>query len=271
MKVNFNPIYTPRTTSFKSLTREIKDENGYVVYRNNTSFFRGDVDWQNLVTELNKKYKDVSNPKIYCYACSDGSEPYSLALALINRLGKENAQKFFPIIAKDIDPLMIKNAKQGRISFFRSDQKKFMHQCPTLKFEDYFEFDELYNVAKINNNLRKCVRFEHGNLTKDIKKLNLENSTLMFRNVWPYLDDIQQKTLSAEIGKKAKDSTLVMVGHYDNDYSNAIHYLSKEGFHPQKTDYLFGLNPLPKSDILNKMCFSEYYTFMYRKIGRKDI
>ena len=80
------------------------------------------MNWRMLANYITSK---ATPPKILCYACSDGSEPYSIALSLINRLGYTEAQKHFPIIAKDIDETMIKRAKSGFISLEQIDNDRF--------------------------------------------------------------------------------------------------------------------------------------------------
>ena len=74
-------------------------------YMNTTKLFRQDLDWDGFAELLISKYKDVDKVNIYSYACSDGSEPYSLVIKLLEKSEKLkiNCDKFFPIRAKDID------------------------------------------------------------------------------------------------------------------------------------------------------------------------
>lgn len=76
---------------------------------------REDVDWKKFVHFIDKKYKNQDKVKINCFACSDGSEPYSLAIHLINELGIQKAKKFLPIEASDISEPVINEAKTGKI------------------------------------------------------------------------------------------------------------------------------------------------------------
>ena len=59
-------------------------ENGgnKIRYRNNSYIFREDLDWNNLINHITR---DNKPRKIYCYACSDGSEPY------VSHIGKDKA------------------------------------------------------------------------------------------------------------------------------------------------------------------------------------
>ena len=103
-----------RPPAFTSNFREVKKECGNILHRNTTNFFRQDLNWDDFTDCIIKKYKNQEKANVYCYACSDGSEPYSLAMMLIAKIGKE-AQKFFPIIARDRDDFYLESAKAGKV------------------------------------------------------------------------------------------------------------------------------------------------------------
>ncbi len=110
--------YPKRSVSFGSIERTVyKNHHKDVLYKNNSFLLRKDLEWNMLAKHIIKE-----NPKnIYCYACSDGSEPYSIAISLISKLGYENAQKYFPIIARDIDLDIINKASTGAIYITKKD------------------------------------------------------------------------------------------------------------------------------------------------------
>ncbi|MFQ8625418.1 MAG: CheR family methyltransferase [Candidatus Gastranaerophilaceae bacterium] len=84
------------------------------MYGTQSSMFRTDLDWMKFAQYLGTHFKDTKKVNVVCQACSDGSEPYTLALALIHSLGTESAKKFFPINARDIDITNISNfAERG--------------------------------------------------------------------------------------------------------------------------------------------------------------
>ena len=78
------------------------NNEGSVYIRDLTCMFREDLDWKKLGEFLETRFAKCSKVNTYVYGCSDGSEAYSLSILLQNKFGKD-AEKFFPIIAKDID------------------------------------------------------------------------------------------------------------------------------------------------------------------------
>ena len=55
------------------------------IYSTQSSVFRTDLDW----------LKDAEKVNVVCQACSDGSEPYTLALALIHSLGVDASKQTY--------------------------------------------------------------------------------------------------------------------------------------------------------------------------------
>ena len=67
-----------------------------MVASNSTSFFRRDIDWKSIGSTFDSQFPK-GKVNIYDFACSDGSEAYSLIITLIEQLGEKKAQRFFPI------------------------------------------------------------------------------------------------------------------------------------------------------------------------------
>ena len=91
--------------AFQSWEREVfvKSKDVFVKelkHRNDTSFFRDGRFWSSLAYYMMYKYRDADKVGVYNYACSDGSEPYSLLMTLISIWGIENVKKYLPIKAK---------------------------------------------------------------------------------------------------------------------------------------------------------------------------
>lgn len=107
---------TQRPITFGTNERVVR-QGGKLFLRNSTRLLREDLDWDtvsNIITAQSQK------PKIYCYACSDGSEAYSIKLALIKKLGLKKGQEY-AIEARDIDETMVQKAKSGLISLSPKD------------------------------------------------------------------------------------------------------------------------------------------------------
>ena len=207
--------------SFGTLEREIYEDpkSEKLKYRNNTMIFRNDIRWKKIINYITE---DGKPKQIYCYACSDGSEPYTIAIMLISKLGWEGAQKYFPIIAKDIDPYVIKKAQSGYINLRPCDINQMMKNQKT-KSDEFFKykkktaFQEEYSTYKVSDRLRSCVNFEAGNILTDAESLNYDNSIIFFRNVWPYLSPTQKETLMKSFSENFKENTALVVGGFDEN------------------------------------------------------
>lgn len=109
--------FSKTSVSFGSIHRVLK--NGFtetVINRNNSWMRREDINWKQLVEDIIRTGK-----KIFCYACSDGSEPYTLAMQIAQKTGLDEVPKRFKIKAKDIDTEVIKAAKSGYIAMTKAD------------------------------------------------------------------------------------------------------------------------------------------------------
>lgn len=219
-----SPVYTTKydtgNISFSSLQREVYTGGNKLKYRNNTDMFRCDLRWDSVVDEITK---NPIPPKIYCYACSDGSEPYSIAIALISKLGWEKAQKYFPIIARDIDESMIERAKSGvlALSDWDLDRIEKYKKCSATKFfssiekiSDENSGDFIYKGV-VSDKLKRCVDFQVSDFCKDAEDMDYNNSVIFFRNVWPYLSRDKRKKLVSVISKKLNATTAIVTGNFD--------------------------------------------------------
>ena len=80
--------YFHRETSFKGFERTVYKANSKpnlaenVLHRNNTWFFRKDLNWTKFAEFLKNKYKTTDKIQTFVHACSDGREAYTLLMAL---------------------------------------------------------------------------------------------------------------------------------------------------------------------------------------------
>ena len=186
-----------------------------ILYKNNTIFFRDDINWGMLINYL---LKNESINKIHCYACSDGSEPYSIAMALISELGYEKAQKYFPIVARDIDKALIDKANTGVITVTKKDMQnieRYQKKSDIAFFDKKSYPTEDGKICRVSDELRKCVDFGLGNLVVDSAYADYDNSAVFFRNVWPYLSEKEIKILMTNLSGALKDNSMLIMGEYD--------------------------------------------------------
>lgn len=222
------------TPAFKSNTRYVTDKAGQVIYRNTTNFFRNDLDWNAFAEFVKNKYKDADKVNVICHACSDGSEPMSLAILLQEKLGHD-AAKFFPITAKDLDSTVIYMANGNYINMDYSDFE-LINKYTNNKFSKYFSYpqrglgiEDDYPV-RIMPELKKQIKFSVADITEDIHNLPARNTILFCRNFWPYLENKSEiYRLAANLASRLKDNCTVVTGFYDNTVALPA-LLKQEGF-----------------------------------------
>lgn len=152
-----------------------------------TNFFR--ENFSDVFSEtLTEKFPE--GVKIYDYACSDGSEAYSLAMSLM-QTGEEKSQKYFPIIARDIGKSVIDRANSGKIEIKPEDQKKIKSKLSPAKYNTLFKPTGLRTLFTVQDKLKNCVKFEQANIARDVKDFDFspdgKPSIIIFRNAFYHL------------------------------------------------------------------------------------
>lgn len=238
--MRLSPI-TYYNTSFTSVFRKVYEpdtKQNYGVqqlkHRNNTFFYRNDIQWNRLMSFLDEKYRNVPKVNTYCYACSDGSEPYSLIIDLFSNFG-DQAKKFLPIIAKDYDEDIIKCAKSGKIFIpsHEMDEIRKHTKGKTNKFLNlndcniYFVDNGLCgnnygnlkgNYYGVKSKLSDNVIFSTANILEDVKSIIPDNSIVMCRNFWPYMktkDNV--KKLAESLYNQLGNNSILILGSFDEE------------------------------------------------------
>lgn len=206
------------------------------MYATDTNMFRKDLDWIKFANFLNKNFENKDKVNVICQACSDGSEAYTMAIALIETLGEHGAQKFFPIKAKDIDVHNIQNAKTGLINLTGDDIEKFKKlninfnkyfttTDEKLKFRDDRHEGEV-KTYKVNPILKECVTFDRDFLENDANSMDDESNTVFLcRNVLPYLGRYDAPKVIKTLGENLKIGSVLALGDY---YNQNFMFASKE-------------------------------------------
>ena len=197
-------------------------------YGTNTWFLRNDFDWKNFADFIDKKYKDISKVSFIDHACSSGYETYSIVATLISKL-KEKAEKFFPIIARDIDVNNISMANEDdlelgndltikRVKEYIPDIRKYFNIIKdeaekSTEHTDYRKYPYFLRPKEI---LKKNINFAVGDIFVDLDQCSGQNNILFCRNFWPYLKDYEMKFLMNKIADKFTDSSsLIAIGSFD--------------------------------------------------------
>lgn len=216
------------TPSFEGNCRTVRDALGKMKYRNNTAFFRPDLNFNRLVSLLTERYQGADRVHIYNYACSEGAEPFSLAMLLIQKLGAERARKFLPIIASDIDEKILENPKAGVVKLspgdlflikraLGKDYSRFIEHDGKFKYDD-----QLRNIlcdGQVTPLLRDSVVFQQANILDDVGRIERDNSVVMCRNFWPYLPKQERHNLAEGLSQQLGDSSMCVIGAYDRHWA----------------------------------------------------
>lgn len=242
-----------------------------IVSSNYTTFFRDDVpDWSRTAKTLGEAFKDTDKVNVYNYACSDGSEPYSLAISLIENLGEDEAEKFFPIQAFDIDQVIINKAKKGEMSCSKYDMQK-INENSSGKFDKYFkkmfDTDNEGAIIKPQPYLKNKVKFERSNFTKDVQKIETKNNLILCRNFWRYLPN--DKASDAIIALRHLDEgTRFMFGDFDAEdcSSHSLPYVFRYAGLSEGINRVYSLD----SRIVNKFTDEQILNFAKNGIYRYD-
>ena len=228
--------YIQRENTFKGFERTVYkagrsalDEN--IKHRNNTWFFRKDMNWTKFAEFLKNKYKATDKIQTFVYACSDGREAYTLLMALDSVLDEKDVEKFCPIIAKDYDLFAINQAKKD---FFEIDdmEKSRINYYTNQRFDEYFEpVSNLENQYRPTKKLTDRVVFETGDFTKEYNTLPKENCILLIRNCWPYFSISNQYALPRKLCEHFEKNATIVIGNFDSETQDPRDFL-KNGFKP---------------------------------------
>ncbi len=188
--------------------------NGIVV-SNSTHFLRDDMPWHNIGKKLEELFPE-GKVNIHNFACSDGSETYSLAICLIEQLGEEGAKRFFPIKASDNDEYIISKAKKREIDA-KIDDIVELNKLTNNNIEKYFdaEYESGRFILYPKNILKKNVKFECKDFSKGLDKIKGSNNLILCRNFWGYLSEDEIINCAKKLHKKLDENSYAIIGRFD--------------------------------------------------------
>lgn len=283
--MNISPInfYKPNFTSTTRTTYHSDSEGEFVlpsydrklgqrispdikmICSNSTNFFRRDLDWKVIGEIFNKQFPS-GKVNIYDFACSDGSEAFSLIIALIEQLGEKKASRYFPIIATDIDPEIIKMANSGKIIATEEDMLKI----PNAK--KYFGITPLAGgkyILSPKEILTKNVIFKQASIQQGLDEVKKDkNNIILARNFWKYLSEEDLVNTTWKLNEKTNDNTLIIIGNFDGKEGYMPFFFEALGMetHTQEdlSENILSRNPLFESNRLkDKKLWDEYISANY--------
>ena len=187
---------------------------------NETSFFRNLPQltaFSDEVLPLVIKEKAAMNSKtirIWSAGCSTGEEPYTISMMLMEKIPNLSAYNV-EIIANDISENVLQAARKGIY------HELTLRTTPKLYIDKYFT--KSGNVYRINDNVKKPIKFSQINMTDSLKMSLIRNVDVIFcRNVTIYFsDDVKRKVT------KFFYNSLVKGGYYFIGHSESLHGISK--------------------------------------------
>ncbi|MBQ5330938.1 MAG: protein-glutamate O-methyltransferase CheR [Oscillospiraceae bacterium] len=146
--------------------------------------------------------------RVWCAACSNGAEPYTMAMVMDDYFGSRGADWDKVILATDVDTDALKAAKEG---VFTPD---FLNACPQHMIDRYFEVLDNGNYRVIKK-IRDQVVFKKFNLMNEIvykKPFDL----ISCRNVMIYFEQDTKEQLVRRLYECTKHGGYLFIGHAEN-------------------------------------------------------
>jgi chemotaxis protein methyltransferase CheR len=166
---------------------------------NVTEFFRDEWAFKELKTNILPDLITRNKLKIWSAGCSDGGEPYSIAMIL-----KEFSINYIPIIlATDIDEISLLKASAG--GPYTGDSIRNM---PKDILSKYFTFTD--NKYWLKDSIKKMVRFQRHNLLLDEFEKGCD--LICCRNVTIYFTNETKNLLNRRFAESLNDRGILFIG-----------------------------------------------------------
>jgi chemotaxis protein methyltransferase CheR len=178
---------------------------------NFTRFFRENHHFEHLRDEvlpgLINRAKSGGRVRIWSAACSDGQEPYSIALTVLSLL--PNAVDYdFRILATDIDPKILAAARAGIY-----DENATETMTPAMRKQWFREVDAGgRRKLQIDDKVKKLITFNELNL---MAQWPFKGSfdVIFCRNVVIYFDEPTQMKIWSRFASQLGDGGHLYIGH----------------------------------------------------------
>lgn len=178
---------------------------------NFTRFFRENHHFDHLRTEvlpdLINRAKAGGRVRIWSAACSDGQEPYSIALTVLSLL--PNAADYdFKILATDIDPKILALAKAGCY-----DETALETISPAMRKQWFREVDvNGRRKFQIDDRVKRLITFNELNLMSQWP-FKGQFDVIFCRNVVIYFDEPTQMRIWTRFAGQLPEGGHLYIGH----------------------------------------------------------
>lgn len=164
---------------------------------NESMFFRDNRPFEQLkdvlLPALKEKQSVTKKLRIWSAACSNGQEPYSVAMTLLEEKAKLMGFSY-EIIATDLDTQVLKKAAEGTYSQF-----EVQRGMPIQLLLKYFNKADNNNWT-INDEVRRLVTFKQGNLLESYMHMG-KFDIIMCRNVLIYFDEVTKTSVMERLSE----------------------------------------------------------------------
>ena len=198
-------------------------------YFTTSGFLRAKFNWRDYIFFLEKTYKDIPKVNIISHACSEAQETFSIKFLIMHYLGKHGLEKYH-VEGRDFDAVNILYAKKGSYVVTPAEMQRLKSELG-LDLYNYIdvcgESDDAIFI-KVKDYIREQVPLKKVDILKD-NDIPSENTSLLSRNMWPYMPERMQIQLGEKLFNQLSPSSHIVLG--DFDISNKIpEMLEKIGF-----------------------------------------
>ncbi|WP_047461667.1 protein-glutamate O-methyltransferase CheR [Rhizobium rhizogenes] len=194
---------------------------------NFTRFFRENHHFDHLRDEvlpgLLARAKAGGRVRIWSAACSDGQEPYSIALTVLS-LAPNAADLDFRILATDIDPKILGLARVGAY-----DEAALETVSPAMR-KQWFQEVEIQGRRKfqIDDRVKRLITYNELNL---LAQWPFKGSfdVIFCRNVVIYFDEPTQTKIWSRFAGQLQDNGHLYIGHSERVAGDAKHLFDNIG------------------------------------------
>jgi chemotaxis protein methyltransferase CheR len=205
---------------------------------NFTRFFRENHHFEHLRDDvlpgLINRAKSGGRVRIWSAACSDGQEPYSIALTVLSMF--PNAADYdFRILATDIDPKILETARAGAY-----DEGALESVSPAMRKQWFREVDvNGRRKVQIDDRVKKLITFNELNLMAQWP-FKGGFDVIFCRNVVIYFDEPTQMKIWSRFASLLPEAGHLYIGHservsgdaknlFDNIGITTYRYTGKQG------------------------------------------
>ncbi|HEU5047313.1 MAG TPA: protein-glutamate O-methyltransferase CheR [Rickettsiales bacterium] len=190
---------------------------------NESMFFRDQKPFDQFRQVILPRLKEVKGGgkiRIWSAACSNGQEPYTIAMCLLEEAVKMSGFTY-EIIATDISPRVLEKAKQGIYTQF-----EIQRGLPIQMLLKYFK--QLPDSTwQANENLRSMVTFRQQNLLEEIGMLG-KFDIILCRNVLIYFDEPTKRGILEKISRMLEKHGVLLLGSTETILGISDKYITLE-------------------------------------------